>query len=66
MPFTDDPIADFHNHDRKQHEWIKQRPVCSECGHEIQEEFAFHINDEWVHVECMNTNYLKSVEDYIE
>ena len=63
---TDNPIADFNRYDAECEAWLKSRPECSHCGHHIQEDLAYHVNDEGWHKSCFDNNFLKSVEDYIE
>lgn len=63
---TDDPLADFARHDAEQKQWLKSRPVCSECGEPIQDEHCYEVNDELICEECMERNHRKYVEDYIE
>lgn len=49
-------------HDREQQEWLKRRPRCADCDHEIQDEFAYYINGEWICEECMSS-YKREVLD---
>ncbi len=62
MCWTDDPLADFHRHDAEQEAKLETLPECSECGRRIQDDYAFYINDEWIHEKCMNENYRKEVQ----
>lgn len=57
MRYTDDPVADFESHDAELEEALGCLPVCSECGHHIQDEYCFYINDEPIHESCMVENY---------
>ena len=61
---TDDPVADFNAWDAEQESWLARRPVCADCGHNIQDEKAYYINGEWICKKCMST-YFVDVEDYI-
>ena len=63
--FTDDPIADFNRHSREQEEWLDSRPVCSECGHHIQDEYCYEINDEYICEDCLKYYHRKRTEDVI-
>ncbi len=42
-------------HEREQQQWLESRPVCADCGEHIQNEFAFHINGDWICEECMDS-----------
>ena len=64
--YTDDPIADFHRHDAEQQEWLEKLPVCSYCDEPIQDDYLYEINDELICEECLNDNFRKNVEDYIQ
>jgi len=44
---------------------LDKLPECAECGHKIQDEYAYCINGEWIHEKCMNENYRKEVSDYV-
>ena len=61
MPFTDDPIADFHRHDARQQAWIDTLPRCSECDEPIQDDACFFVNDELICDGCMYKNHRKVV-----
>ena len=50
----------------KRHEEERERerekcPVCAYCGEHITDEFAFHIDHEWLHEECMRSEYYVEV-----
>jgi hypothetical protein len=63
---SDDPVKDQMRHDAEQEAELKKMPKCSECSEYIQDEHYYEINDEVVCEECLNQNYRKNVEDYIE
>lgn len=63
---TDDPHADFDRWDAGQEKWLARLPRCSECGEPIQDDFFYLINDEPVCEECLNREYLKFRDDYID
>lgn len=63
---TDDPVADFDRYDAEQVAELEKLPVCSQCNEPIQDDFFYEINDEVVCEECLNQNFRKNVEDYIE
>ena len=63
MLFTDNPITDFHRHDAEQEAELELLPICSECGHRIQDEHCFVINDMPIHESCMIKNYRVATDD---
>ena len=64
MPWTDDPLADFHRHDAQCEKALERLPRCCECDKPIQDEFYYEVNDEPICPECMNDNHRKAVDDY--
>lgn len=65
MPYSDDPVADFHRHDAELNKRLRDLPVCGECGHHIQDGFAYEYNDEPICTECLNANHLKAIEYFM-
>lgn len=63
---TDDPAADFDRWDAEQEAELEKLPVCSYCDLPIQDEYFYEINDEVICEECLNQNFRKSVDDYVE
>ena len=63
---TDDPIADFLAYDAEQYNQLQKLPKCSECNERIQDDFLYEINGELICEDCLNSNYRKLVEDYVE
>lgn len=43
MPYTDDPIQDFLNHDAEQQAYLDKLPKCANCKQPIQQETAVVI-----------------------
>ena len=66
MYFTDDPVKDYDRYAEEQDKQLKKMPVCSYCDEHIQDEHLYEINDEVICEECINQNFRKNVEDYIE
>ena len=64
--YTDDPIADFYSHDAEMQRSLEKCPICSECGEYVQDDTYYDINGEVVCIECLNDNYKRYTEDYIE
>ena len=66
MIITDDPAADFARHDAEQEAWLAKLPVCYECGHPVQDEHCYLINDEVVCQDCLENYHKKRVEDFLD
>lgn len=66
MYYTDDPIADFERYDRDCEREMQRLPVCAECGERITDDDCYEINGEIICTECLNDNYRRSTNDYIE
>lgn len=64
--YTDDPIADFNDHDASVSKWLSSRPICDMCGEHIQDDYLFEINGELICEDCLKTYHRKHVEDYME
>lgn len=54
MCLSDDPVADFHRHDRMQNRWLEQLPVCERCENHIQQERAVCIEGIWYCDKCLD------------
>lgn len=66
MTFTDDPAADFERYDAEQQAELDKLPKCEWCGERIQTEECYEVNNELICPECLNENYRRWVDDYIE
>lgn len=66
MVYSDDPVADFERHDREQAKRLAQLPICSVCDSPIQDENLYLINDEFVCPACLDRDFKKDVDDYVE
>lgn len=55
MPYTDDPLADFHAWDAEQSRQLERLPMCADCDNHIQDEEAYYINGEWICEDCMSS-----------
>lgn len=63
---TDDPIADFLRHDAEQQRKLDRLPKCADCGEPVQDDHFYLINDEVICPNCLESNYRKEIEDYVE
>lgn len=51
----------------QQHEcWLKKRPLCDYCEEHIQEEHFYLINGECICPDCMENNFKKWTEDFVD
>lgn len=66
MFYTDDPGLDFLRHDAEQERELKKLPVCADCGEPVQDDHYYDINGEVICPDCMEANYRKRTEDYVE
>ena len=57
MPYTDDPIQDFLNHDAEQARWLENLPKCSYCGKPIQNDYYYIIYDENICTRCLDRDF---------
>lgn len=62
---TDDPIADFHSYDAEQEKQLKRLPKCEWCNEHIQDDYYYEIADIVICEECLNDEYRKSTDDYL-
>ena len=63
MFYTDNPVADYDRYCNEQQKELDRLPRCCECGEPIQDEYAYYINDEWIHKSCMDANYKREVPE---
>lgn len=66
MFYTDNPARDFANYDAEQQRELDRLPVCEYCGHPIQDEELWVINDCLVCDSCAEYHHKKRTEDYME
>lgn len=43
----------WESHDREQRRSLEQLPVCDICDERIQEDYYYHINDEYICPDCL-------------
>lgn len=65
MFFTDDPIRDHLRYEAEITRELTRRPICFNCGEHIQSETFYEINNRIVCPDCLESDYARSVEDYI-
>lgn len=61
-----DVYEQWEAHDREQAERLAKLPVCEVCGHPIQDEYLYLINDEFICEECLIREFRKDASDYVE
>ena len=70
MIWTSDPERDADRYlDRLERDWerrMKHRPDCAICGERIEDDYAYCINGEWYHEECIEDCQQKFEDDYFE
>lgn len=66
MPWTDNPVADFHRYCDEQERQMAKLPRCCECEHPITDEYCFEINGEYLCEQCLHDNHRKHIDDFIE
>ena len=66
MFYSDNPVSDFERHDAEQERKLERLPICSECGERIQSDTLYLINDETICPECLEANYRKCTDDFME
>ena len=66
MYFTDDPVADAERHMRALDAQLEKHPRCAECGHHIQDDECYEINEQLICPKCLNRNYKRWTDDYIQ
>lgn len=66
MYYTDDPIADFECWDAEQQRELDRLPECEYCGHPIQDEMCYRINDNLVCEDCLDYQFKVRTEDYAD
>ena len=53
-------------HEAEQEQALEKLPYCEICGNPIQDEHLYLINDEFVCQECLDRDFRKDVDDYVE
>lgn len=63
---TDNPIRDFLRHDAEQNRKLNLLPRCDYCDNPIQDEYLFDIDGDIYCEKCMNKQFRRQVDDYVE
>lgn len=53
-------------HEQEQERQLEKLPVCEVCGNPIQDEHLYLINDEFVCPACLERDFRKETDDYVE
>lgn len=56
----------FEQHDRERERELKKFPVCCSCHEPITDEHLYCIKGYFYCEDCMNDEFRKSTEDYME
>lgn len=63
---TDDPVADADRYFSERDAELEKLPVCADCGEPVQDDHYYLINDEVICPNCLDSNYRKEIDDYVE
>lgn len=66
MPYIPDVLDLWAEQQAKKDRELERLPRCAICDEPIQEDFLYEINDETICKACLDREYRKPVEDYIE
>lgn len=66
MRYTDDPAADYDAYCREQDAAEAKLPICADCGERVYDDHFYLINDEVICPACLESNYRKDIDEYIE
>lgn len=56
----------WEDHEREQAKQLEKLPVCEVCGEPIQDDHLYLINDEFVCSDCLERDFKKRTDDYVE
>lgn len=68
MIYTDDAARDFDRYDMEQERKRARLPVCDnrKCRRQIDGDYFYEIDGDYLCEKCMIIRYRRSVEDFIE
>ena len=61
-----DALDLYARHECEQERRLSKRPICYNCQEHIQDERAYYANDVWICIDCLERDFMRDVEDYIE
>lgn len=61
-----DAYDQFLSRERRQQKWLDSLPKCGICGEPIQDEHCYLINDEFVCPVCLDRDFRKDTDDYVQ
>ena len=56
----------FDRYDEKQQREMDKLPKCEYCGEPITNDFLYNINGDIICEDCLNDNFRKHVDDYMD
>lgn len=62
--YVPDNYDAFEAYQAEQDAWLERRPVCTECGEPIQDDFLYDINGDIYCEECMKDVFRRSSDNY--
>lgn len=65
MSRTDNPVADFERHDRRQAAELDRLPKCGYCDETVQDDYYFEIEGEIICEGCLIKHFRKAVDEYV-
>lgn len=64
--YSDDPVRDYNRYDAEREDELEKLPVCDYCGERIQDDYYYEIGDEIICPDCLEHNFRKNTEDFID
>ena len=65
-----DYIPDYNDlyaaHERRQERALRKYPICDCCDEHITDDYLFDIDGVFYCKTCLNSNFRKDIEDYME
>lgn len=56
----------YDRYEREQYRELRKLPKCAACGEHVTDDHFYLINDEVICPDCLEADYRKAVEDYID
>lgn len=64
--YIPDPVDLYNEYDARQQRELQKLPKCEYCGETITDDHYYDINGDVICEECLNDNFRKPVDDYVE